>query len=141
MGIKTRNPISVRGLEQRLLEARSEAFKTACEDAVAEILARTGEGKDYRGVTFDEYSESYAAVRRRANKQIDPPNLNFTSEMVKALQVKFQDLGEGKQAAEFYFEGASASKKARFVNETREFFRLSKEQLTAIRNKIRKATR
>lgn len=142
MGIKTRNPISARGLEERILEVRTKSFQVACQTALDQIIDRTqNQGRDYTGRPFDKYSEKYAAKRQKTGRRVSPPDLTFTGEMLQALKVKFDSLGNGREVAEFYFSTASAGFKARFVNEAREFFRLSKEQLTAIRNKVRKATR
>lgn len=142
MGIKTRNPISIRGLEERVLEVRTKSFQAACQNAVDEIIDRTqNQGRDYTGRPFEKYSERYAAKRQSEERRVSPPDLTYTGEMLEALKVKFESLGNGRELAEFYFSTASAAVKARFVNDAREFFRLSREQLATIKNKIRKATR
>lgn len=141
MGIKTRNPISARRLEQRLLEARGKAFRDACTNAKDQILDRTTvEGKDYSGKPFKKYSDLYAAKRAKEKRRVSPPDLTITGQMMQGLDVQFQDLGDGREVAEFYFKNGTGGY-ARFVNEVREFFRLSREQLTEIKNRIRKATR
>jgi hypothetical protein len=145
VGIRIRNPIKARGLEREILDVRTKAFQAACLDAKQEIIDRSQRrGQDYTGKTFVKYSESYARRRDLAGKRVSPPDLtgfNPGGEMLQALQVRFESLGNGRELAEFFFDTASAAKKARFVNELREFFRLSIKQLTEIKNRIRKATR
>ena len=142
MGIRIRNPIKARGLERELLDVRTKAFQVACADAKQEIIDRSQRrGQDYTGKPLKKYSEGYAEKRKKEGRQVAPPDLTWTGEMFQALQVRFESLGNGRELAEFYFDTASAAKKARFVNELREFFRLSVKQLTEIKNRIRKATR
>jgi hypothetical protein len=142
MGIKLRNPVSARGLEEEMLKVRAEAFKLACINANGEIKIRSQNlGRDYTGKPFKKYSEGYAQERERLGLQVSPPNLTRTGQMFKAQQVRFQELGNAQTVAEFYFADGSAGTKAQFVNRLREFFRLSPGQLTAIKNAIRKALR
>lgn len=141
MTIKFERSVSADRLTKQILDAREKEFVAACQSELAKIKERTLAGKDYAGKTFEKYSEAYAQKRREEGRRVYPPDLTITGQMLDALKVNFVKLGAASLLAEFYFEGAFNANKAFWNNARREFFRLAKEQIARIDNRLRRVTR
>lgn len=101
-------------------------FKTAA-DGINIIQDRTAKGKGYNGKSFDGYSKTYKAFRRKKGRSVTP-DLYFRGNMMGAMTAK-----SNRKQAEIFFRGAEESKKAAFNDKSRPFFefnRSEKEELS-----------
>lgn len=97
------------------------------------IKLRTAEGVDVDGTTFEPYTPKYAFFRASKGHQVDDVDLFFTGSMMSAMTYLAD---ESKVVAYFLnTEDKSGTKnpnKAAWLNEKREFFALSEDDITDI---------
>jgi len=98
--------------------------------AMTRIKARTVEGKDVDGTPFKPYSPRYAMFRQEHGHPTGKVNLTFTGSMLSSMtfdpdasQVKLYFLNTQDES------GVSNPKKAFFLNESRNFFALSSDDI------------
>jgi hypothetical protein len=141
MGFEVKIPDNLRRLavlyDEKLKDRTAKALARALEEEAREISKRTQHGNDVEGAAFDGYKPSYKAFRKRKGRDFTRVTLNFTGAMLRGLRTKVQ-------ATRGYLEGTifflpSQRNKARWNNDTRQFFGLSQEQVIRIIKKVREA--
>jgi len=98
------------------------------------IQARTAEGKDVKGNLFAPYSPQYRLFREKTGHPVNKVNLFYTGSMMGSMAV-----AETSNQARVYFlntqgPGSKARnpEKAYYLNQKREFFALSAEDIRGI---------
>lgn len=97
------------------------------------IKDRTLKGEDYRGETFQDYSEEYALFREKKGYQTNYVDLTLTGSMLSAMTYDAD-----KDSVSVYFmntddpSGSSNPEKAFYLNEDREFFNLSQDEIDQV---------
>lgn len=117
-------------------------------DEILQIELRTQQGKDYKNQAFVGYSDDYAEYKRK-NYGSDKVNLTLTGNMLSAMTYEVTEHENGVTGRIFFSNTSSISPggskavtapyKAVRNNARREFFGLSEEQQTRVREKIREA--
>jgi len=103
------------------------------------IDKRTSAGEDVQGNDFKPYSPLYAMFRKKTGHSTSKVNLRYTGSMMSALT--YEATPEGVR---IYFmpthdkKGVSNPMKAFFLNEEREFFGISKEEVELITAMVQK---
>lgn len=107
------------------------------EYAMFRIKARTAEGKDVDGQAFEEYSPGHRRTRERLGHPVDKVNLFMTGSMMAAM-----NFTTDSNSVELFFlnttddSGSRNPEKAFWLNENRNFFSLSEEDVSGIVNMI-----
>jgi len=83
------------------------------------IRQRTQGGKDYKGSSFDEYSESYKKFREKKGRQTHAVNLTFTGQMLNSMSKTLLN-----NNLVLNFLNADQSKKAFYAHEKNRKFHL-----------------
>jgi hypothetical protein len=75
--------------DPRALEAMiRKALPAAAVAAVSLIQRRTAQGVDMHGRPFVSYSRRYGALKAESGRNVDPPDLTLTGQMLRNLKVK-----------------------------------------------------
>lgn len=120
------------GFESKQLMAEIGMF------LVGAIKLRTADGEDVEGNKFKPYSPSYALFRKKKGLQTDEVDLFFTGSMMSSMTYDASDT-----KVKVYFlnteskgvdggEGAKNPDKAAWLNEKREFFAMSDDDIEEI---------
>ena len=143
MGFTVETPKSLLEEYTRELEGDyTKALSAAASDFIADMLERTGKGKDVNGRDFTEYQGGYAKQIKETgkveigrgqyrSKALNPVNLHVTGKMLDSITYKVSK--KGKQVV--ISVPASQAAKARgiqegnkFIKHKREFFAISEEE-------------
>ena len=98
--------------------------------AMTKIKKRTAAGRDVDGVPFMPYSEKYTMFRRKHGRPTSRVDLFFHGDMMSSMTTDTES-----DKVEIYFQnttdqsGVENPKKAFFLNEDRNFFALSDEDI------------
>lgn len=101
--------------------------------AMARIKKRTLEGRDVEGTPFTPYTHSYRLFRLKTGRPSTNVDLFYTGSMLGAMT-----FDPDSSAVDVYFmntqdsSGTENPKKAFFLNESREFFALSEDDIDDI---------
>ena len=110
------------------------ALDKAAIKVMAEIKNNARSGRGLNNKPFKAYTERYAKKRGDNGRQINPPNLIWTGQMMAAMNV-----GRASSAgAKIYFSNVSAARKAYFNNRTRPFFGLDSDKRDIVRREVAK---
>jgi hypothetical protein len=138
MPITFRSTFNAKRTLDRKLDAVESALTRQIELEKTAIVARTGQGKDVDGARFEDYSDAYAKRRADAGRQVSPPNLTFTGQMLQAIVTQVVRARESI-SARIYFADTESAAKARYNNPTRRFFGLADSQLARLKRAVREA--
>lgn len=90
-------------------------------EAKNEIVKRTLASKNIDDQQFEKYSKGWKEVRDKAGLQLHPPNLSFTNQMLKGIEIAPQvKESAGKFSIEIGFN-ALAQKKAELVQKIKNY--------------------
>jgi hypothetical protein len=103
------------------------------------IKSRSQEGKDYQGNLFAEYSPKYKLFRIKKGRPVDKVNLTFYGTMWASMTTEIKT-----NSVRAYFlntsdpnnDDVTNAQKAYFLNQKREFFKLSPEDIKLIENMV-----
>ena len=136
------------GLRKRLKNMSNDlidpkVLSALTQEIKKDILVRTDKGVDFKGKKFDNYSDSYKKFRAKKGRG-SSPDLQFTKRMLGNMTTKV-----GKDRGKIFFSRAEEAKKAYFHTEKgvgksrvkREFFRLSKENIRFVKDRLNKHIR
>lgn len=104
---------------------------------MTEIKLRTAEGKDVNSTAFDSYSNLYAMFRKKKGYPTDKVDLFFTGSMMSSMDYKATST-----TAILYFQntqdkfGGKNPEKAYWLNQKREFFALSAEDMNEVERMV-----
>ena len=124
-------------LKKKLGEAKAfivgdKIMKDISSQAATIISQRTGKGMDADGKKFKKYSKEYAETKKKAGKQINPPNLNLSGLMLNSLQGRAVSPRKG----EVYFSQSQAANRAAYNDEERNFFDIRRaNEINALSNR------
>ena len=110
-------------------------LERAMESAKLEIIDRTLAGKQIDGKQFKKYSKAYAQFKQRHGRKTNV-DLTYTGRMLAAINHTVEDHGLFLLGI-IDFKANEQGQKARWNQETRPFFGLSKSQQEAIKNKLK----
>jgi hypothetical protein len=101
--------------------------------AMFRIKKRTSEGKDVDSQDFEPYSPAYAKFRRAEGHPADKVNLFFSGSMLSSMSQRERE----KETTIFFLptkdqNDVSNPEKAFWLNQKREFFALSEEDIRLI---------
>jgi phage gpG-like protein len=106
--------------------------------AINRIDKRTARGLDVNGQAFKPYSPAYRLFRMKNKRPVNIVNLNFYGTMMGAMTADTD-----KSTAKIFFTNTSrgpgdtpAPQKAFFLNQTRNFFALSQQDVEDIVDKV-----
>lgn len=128
--------ISRFGINLKLHEGLLESI---AQYAIFRIKKRTSEGKDVSGEDFIPYSNKYSLIRSEYGRPTNKVDLFFTGSMMGAITSDISD-----EQVVLYFMNTSDSSntknplKAFFLNESRNFFALSEEDIKGIEDIVNK---
>lgn len=110
----------------------ARALDKAAIKVMAEIKNDARLGIGLNGKHFKSYSAPYAQKRAEQSRQVSPPNLIWTGQMMAAMNV-----GRASQGgAKIYFSNVAAARKAFFNNRTRPFFGLDGDKREIVRREV-----
>lgn len=138
MGIEIKNAEILIKLPEERLKAIDQRFEQALADEATQIVLRTQRGVDADGNTFTPYSEAYAKKRGDSGRQVSPPNLMYTGNMLASIATKVTRTLETVLGT-IFFNSTREALKARGNQEKRRFFGLSEEQVKRLTDKLRGA--
>jgi hypothetical protein len=135
MSLKIIRKVNFQTKAKTTLANVEKAMNTAMSVAALDIVTRTTEGRDAEGSAFDPYSDQYLEYRRKKGRS-DNVNLQFTGQMLASIRHKVDSDGTITKGS-IYFGDEVNRKKARYIQEKRRFFALSREQVAGIIKLIR----
>lgn len=92
-----------------ILQQKEREVGRVVADVRAGIVAKTSQGVDFAGRPFDGYSEGYARKRAETGRQVNPPNLNLTGQMMRDVQADVRREGDQIIGRVFVQDGLSVS--------------------------------
>ena len=104
---------------------------------IANIKLRTADGKDVSGQAFEPYSNKYAMFRKKKGHPTNKVSLFFSGSMLSSM-----DYEATTSTAKLYFlntedkTGTKNPSKAYWLNQKREFFALSDEDMREVENMV-----
>ena len=109
------------------------------EYVIFKIQTRTAAGEEVDGSPFKGYSPQYALFRASKQRPVDKVDLNFFGTMMSSITYDATD----DETSIFFLnvsdrEGTPVPLKAFFLNEQREFFGMSEDDIQFIRGMIKK---
>ena len=130
---------SFREFSGRLEEALKRRVKLVGTESRNQLVARVQSGLDRQGVSFAPYSSEYRKFKAKSGRQVDPVNLTFRFQMLRALSV--QELsGEGQIGFDIIFLSAKEREKAQNnINNGRDFFGLTRQESDNVVMKLKEA--
>jgi hypothetical protein len=138
MGIDIKNQHVFVSLPQAQIERCLGAFEQQLADEATRIIRRTRSGKDVDGGPFAPYSPAYARFRQSAGRQVSPPNLEFSGNMLSAITHEVKRTSNGSEGR-IFFNSAREALKAAGNQVRRRFFGLADEQVRRIVKAMREA--
>lgn len=123
---------------KRNLLGVAKAMQEQLQKEIRIIAKRTSSGVDVDGQAFTPYSPKYAAFKRASGRS-GKVDLTWTGNMLAAMGSKVKVIGETIIGIISFIPAQAV--KARANMRTRNFFGLSKEQLTRITKAMKEAIR
>jgi hypothetical protein len=122
---------AINGLRRINLEFGKPFLNELGAFQIAKINLRTKASKDWAGLPFKPYSESYKKFRRKKGKPVNKPDLIFKDQMLASMNVRVLKGPKVRVG----FPGTQVDK-AIWNNATREFFRYSDKDVDKIREMV-----
>lgn len=148
MGVKIVKPIKTLKLFPPM-DAIEKQVGIVAKDALVEIKNRTLSGRDIAGNRFKKYSTNaitidgkqyaggYAEYRKEMGRQVTPPNLSFTGQMLGSLMTETTTSGSVVTGSIY---PANPDEKAKIIANAdlgRSFFGFSSKQISSISKRIK----
>jgi len=140
MGISYKANINISGIKGKINRAAAKALERMLLEEKTLIAYRTQKGlsidnKRWRS-PYDKYSEAYAKQRKKERRQVNPPDLTRTGQMLGSMTTEVKQKGS-QLIGRIFFSNTKAAKKARGNLEYRKFFGLSAKRKREIIQEIR----
>lgn len=107
-------------------------------DEVTQMKIRISQGRDVKNESFKRYSPKYKDFREAKGRQTSPVDLTFTGKMLASITHNIQPKGDTTEATVFFGSAAEALKAKGNIENGRNFFGFTQEQLVRIQDKLRK---
>lgn len=136
MGVKIVKPIKTLKLFPPM-DAIEKQVGIVVKDELVEIKNRTLSGRDIAGNRFKKYSPGYADYRKEMGRQVTPPNLSFTGQMLGSLMT--ETTTSGSVVTGSIYPANPDEKEKIIANEDmgRFFFGFSSKQISSISKRIK----
>jgi hypothetical protein len=87
INLKWRGKLIADGFDQKFKEQIKKGLVELGGEAKDQIITRTLEGRNADDKPFTKYSKSYAAFKKDSGKDSEPPNMSYTGDMLRSIQV------------------------------------------------------
>jgi hypothetical protein len=148
MGVEFKSKFDPKKLADDVMVRMERELKRQMEFKAGEIVERTTAGKSVEGQTFRDYSGlgkgkdgkniGYARWRQERGYQVKPPNITVTGHMLESLTSNVTRIAGGLLGT-IKPTGPDAANLVRWNQALRDFFRLSKKQLSEITKALQRA--
>ena len=139
--VKNNSTIAKRVAEK--LKRKRDVFGRELLFEITEIRTRTRRGIEVDGGTFADYTPAYAKRKSSPNsrgqsRQISPPDLTFTGQMLANLMLRLEDKAE-RLTGIIFFGDAREKLKAKGNNQKRNFFGIEEKRKEALKQRVNEA--
>lgn len=130
-GIEVTNTIKLPDIQKNV----EQEFSALLEEAITEIRIRTQSGRDKDGKQFKPYSEAYKKKRFKKGRNTRP-DLLWSGAMLTAINQSVDKRNGTIEGTIFFNSSREALKAKGNIENGREFFGFSREQITRITKKL-----